>query len=200
VYCESAPALAIAKGVLTVEALDEELALTFAFPKAQLHLTRQVVKGTDWRHVDLTRLEARSADGAAFSGLLAGQRYYAVVIEDGAEKEKYEAAQRERAAAFAVRAARREEDLTVDFQLSLESCSCIEGNPCATPECCQDFSGRFENARRVMEDRRARRAEGAAAAGGGGGGGGGGSVSTAERERLQREAMSKLGSHSYKKL
>jgi hypothetical protein len=138
--------------------------------------------------VDWARLEARSAEGV-FSGLLAGARYWAAVVEDGAERARYEAQQRGRRAAFAARAAAAaargggggggSSDLTVDLQLSIESCSCIEGAPCAVPEVCQDFSGRFENVRRVLEDRRQRREDLAAASAGGGGGGGGGSGSSA---------------------
>ncbi len=138
--------------------------------------------------MDWARLEARSAEGV-FSGLLAGARYWAAVVEDGAERARYEAQQRGRRAAFAARAAAAaargggggggSSDLTVDLQLSIESCSCIEGAPCAVPEVCQDFSGRFENVRRVLEDRRQRREDLAAASAGGGGGGGGGSGSSA---------------------
>jgi len=134
VYCENRNKFSISKGECTVEAIDEEMALTFVYPKSEIHLTQAPVKGNDWRTVDWSKLEARSKEGV-FSGLLAGALYYAVVIEDGAEKEKYEAEQKERRAVFQ-KLSDKTALLTVDRQLSLESCSCIEGNPCATPECC----------------------------------------------------------------
>jgi hypothetical protein len=201
VYCESSPTFTIAGGQLTAEAIDDTLALTHAYPGCAIHLTQAPVRGNDWRTVDWTRLEARSPEGL-FSGLLAGARYWAAVVEDGAERARYEAQQRERRAAFAARAAAaaaaRCSELKTDYQLSLEACSCIEGNPCAVPECCQDFSGRFENARRVLEDRRRRKEDQAASLGGSGGSSG--AVSLAEKERLQREGMDRLAGHSYKKL
>ena len=160
------------------------------------------MRGIDWRTVDWARLEARDAAGA-FSGLVRDTEYWAVVVEDGAERARYEREQAARAAAFAARAGGgggQPALLREDRQLSLESCSCIEGTPCATPECCLDFAGRFENARRVMEDRKVRKALAAAAVCGIGGGGGGGAVDIAEKERQQCAAMDKLGGHSYKKL
>jgi hypothetical protein len=117
--------------------------------------------------VDWSKLEARDEEGS-FSGLLAGELYYAAVIEDGKEKEKYEQQQRERASAFAERLSRPALASEEDAQLSRERCSCVEGNPCATPENCFDFPNRFENARKVMQKRGTRGAE---AAGGGGAGG-----------------------------
>ena len=156
-YCESRVKFHIVGGRTTVEVIDEEMALTFAYPNSQVHLTRAPIKGNDWRTVDWSKLEARDEEGS-FSGLLAGELYYAAVIEDGKEKEKYEQQQRERAAAFAARAsASVASGSSAEYQLSIESCSCIEGNACATIECCLDWPGRFDNARRVLEDRKARK-------------------------------------------
>ncbi len=156
-YAEYAPQLPIADGCLTAAAIDEELALTFVYPKCEIHLTRAPVRGIDWRTVDWARLEARDAAGA-FSGLVRDTEYWAVVVEDGAERARYEREQAARAAAFAARAGGggggQPALLREDRQLSLESCSCIEGTPCATPECCLDWSGRFENAKRVMIESR----------------------------------------------
>ena len=196
-YAETRANFAITAGALTAETLDEELALTFAYPNCQIHLTRVPVKGIDWRTVDWGKLECRT-DAGAFSGLLAGELYYAVVVEDGKEREKYEQQQRERAAAFAAKV-ESAALLTEDAHVSRERCSCVEGNPvrfgslvcfsplprsccsnhsfhpslqpplqCATPENCLNFSQRFENARRVMQKRGTRGAE--AATGGGAGG------------------------------
>ena len=129
-YAESRLQFPIAAGRITAEALDEELALTFAYPSCQIHLTRAPVRGVDWRTVDWAKLEARSEDGT-FSGLLKDTLYYAVVVEDGAEKAKYEEQQRQRAALFAQRSAataavRLEAE---DAHVSRERCSCVEGNP-----------------------------------------------------------------------
>lgn len=134
VYCENRPRVTISKGCCTVEDVDEETALTFVYPKCEIHLTLSKVLGNDWRTVDWSRLEARSKEGV-FSGLIAGETYYAVVVEDGEEKLKYEEQQKERAAAFG-RKVQTHQLEGEGRQLSLESCSCIEGNPCATPEGC----------------------------------------------------------------
>ena len=157
--------LQIVKGRTTAEAIDEETALTFAYPNCEIHLTRMPVRGTDWKTVAWDRLEARDAAGN-FSGLVAGKEYYCVVVEDGKEKARYEKEQAARGAkalaAYEARAAAGGGGgggAPVDRQLSIESCSCIEGNPCQTPECCQDWSGRFENARRIMEEKTKRRAK-----------------------------------------
>jgi hypothetical protein len=134
VYCENRPKVKVSKGSCTVEDVDEETALTFVYPKCEIHLTLSKVLGNDWRTVDWSRLEARSKEGV-FSGLIAGETYYAVVVEDGEEKLKYEEQQKERAAAFG-RKVQTHQLEGEGRQLSLESCSCIEGNPCATPEGC----------------------------------------------------------------
>lgn len=134
VYCENRPSVKVSKGSCTVEDVDEETALTFVYPKCEIHLTLSKVLGNDWRTVDWSRLEARSKEGV-FSGLIAGETYYAVVVEDGEEKLKYEEQQKERAAAFG-RKVQTHQLEGEGRQLSLESCSCIEGNPCATPEGC----------------------------------------------------------------
>jgi len=152
--------LAISKGRTTAEAIDEETALTFAYPNCQIHLTLQPVRGIDWKTVAWDKLEARDAAGN-FSGLVAGKEYYCVVVEDGKEKARYEKEQAERGAkalaAFHARAEVAAGGAPVDRQLSIESCSCIEGNACVTPECCQDWAGRFENALRIMEEKKKRK-------------------------------------------
>ena len=160
VYDVNRHQLQISKGRTTADAIDEETALTFAYPACQIHLTQQPVRGIDWRTVAWDKLEARDADGV-FSGLLAGKVYYCVVVEDGKERARYEKEQAERSAkalaAYEARLAAAAGGAPVDRQLSLESCSCIEGNPCQEPACCQDWSGRFENARRIMEEKSKRK-------------------------------------------
>lgn len=44
------------------------------------------------------------------------------------------------------------EDTSIRDGTRLESCSCIEGNPCATPYTCRDWENRFEVAKRAREE------------------------------------------------
>jgi hypothetical protein len=152
-YCDYHPQIKITDGTTTADAIDEELALTFVYPKCEIHLTLSPVKGNDWRSVDWSRLESRNS-GGKFEGLVAGKEYYAVVIEDDKEKKRYMVEQAARSAAFAKESASRAAGgvpAGEDRLLTLESCSCLEGSPCVDNNGCRDWSSRFENARRVME-------------------------------------------------
>lgn len=153
-YCDYHPVIKIVDGSTTAGAIDEELALTFVYARCEIHLTQAPVKGNDWKTVDWSRLESRNSAGK-FEGLVAGKEYWAVVIEDDKEKKRYMAEQAARATAFAKESASRAGGgVKEDRLLSLESCSCIEGNPCVDNNGCKDWSNRFENARRVMEGKR----------------------------------------------
>ena len=140
-----------AGGSLTTEAIDDVLALTFVYPSGRLALTLAPIKGVDFRSVDQTTLVHADAAGT-FTGLVAGGAYYAFVIEDGDEKAKYEEAQRRRAADAAKGAASG-----APAKVG-ESCSCIEGNPCAVPDNCKDWDNRLVVAQRVMDEKKKRRA------------------------------------------
>ena len=145
-YADYHPIIPIVNGSTTAEVIDEELALTYVYPNCEIQLTQVAVKGIDWRTVDWAKLESRSVDGV-FAGLRKDTAYWAVVVEDGAEKLRYEKDQAARAASFNSVVSSSSKGvglLKEDRQLSIESCSCIEGTPCATPECCRDFAGRFE--------------------------------------------------------
>eukprot|EP00638_Chattonella_subsalsa_P018809 CAMPEP_0117866740 /NCGR_PEP_ID=MMETSP0950-20121206/7555_1 /TAXON_ID=44440 /ORGANISM="Chattonella subsalsa, Strain CCMP2191" /LENGTH=264 /DNA_ID=CAMNT_0005718155 /DNA_START=6 /DNA_END=801 /DNA_ORIENTATION=+ len=50
-------------------------------------------------------------------------------------------------------AIQRSLDVLSKHASSGESCSCIEGNPCAVPDNCKNWASRFEVAKRVREDK-----------------------------------------------
>ena len=160
-YADYEPLLTIADGCITADAIDEELALTFVYPNCEIQLTQVKVIGIDWRTVDWAKLETRSKDGI-FSGLIKDTVYWVAIVEDGVEKKRYEKEQAQRASAFnnnkntSAGGGGGHALIKEDRQLSglLEKCSCLEGTPCATPECCLDYSGRFENARRCLIEAR----------------------------------------------
>ena len=136
-------------GALTTEAIDDVLALTFVYPNCKIALTLAPIKGTDFRNVDQSTLVHADAAGN-FAGLQAGGKYFAFVIEDGEEKAKYEEAQKRRAAEAAAGGGK-------EVKKSGESCSCIEGNPCAVPDNCKDWDNRIAVAAKVMEDKKRRK-------------------------------------------
>ena len=138
-------------GTLTTEAIDDVLALTFVYPQCKIALTLAPIKGVDFRSVDASMLVHADAAGR-FSGLQAGGKYFAYVIEDGEEKAKYEEAQKRRAAEAAKDGAG-----AGAAAKSGESCSCIEGNPCAVPDNCKDWTNRIAVAAKVMEDKKRRK-------------------------------------------
>ena len=153
-YADYEPLLTIVDGCITADAIDEELALTFVYPNCEIQLTQLKVIGIDWRTVDWTKLETRSKDGI-FSGLIKDTVYWVALIEDGVEKKRYEKEQAQRASAFNKNTSAGTL-IKEDRQLTglLEKCSCLEGTPCATPECCLDYTGRYENARRCLIEAR----------------------------------------------
>jgi hypothetical protein len=156
-YADYEPLLTIVDGCITADAIDEELALTFVYPNCEIQLTQLKVIGIDWRTVDWNKLETRSKDGI-FSGLIKDTVYWVAIIEDGVEKKRYEKEQAQRASAFNknTSAGGGHTLIKEDRQLTglLEKCSCLEGTPCATPECCLDYTGRYENARRCLIEAR----------------------------------------------
>jgi hypothetical protein len=85
-----------------------------------------------------------------FSGLEVGRTYWVVVEEDSEEARKSE----ERQAQFLERKKKEKDEeeknaaRNVGKGEKMESCSCIEGNPCADAYCCKDWKNRFEVAKK----------------------------------------------------
>lgn len=80
-------------GKLPASAIDDEYALTFAYPKAKLHLsaTQQSIYDSD--DDGEARAEWLREEGeGVFVGLAAGSTYWVVIEEDKEEREKYEKA------------------------------------------------------------------------------------------------------------
>ena len=149
-YADNIETLSLsAGGSLTTEAIDDVLALTFVYPNCKIALTLSPIKGVDFRSVDTSTLIHADSSGL-FTQLVGGKQYFAYVIEDGEEKAKYEEAQKRRAAASAAVSS------TISAKVG-ESCSCIEGNPCAIPDNCKDWDHRIAIAAKVMEDKKRRK-------------------------------------------
>jgi hypothetical protein len=148
-YADNIETLSLGQGgSLTTEAIDDVLALTFVYPNCKIALTLSPIKGVDFRSVDTSTLIHAKDD--TFSGLEGGKLYYAYVIEDGEEKAKYEEAQKKRAAAAATVS-------NIGNVKTGESCSCIEGNPCAISDNCKDWDNRIAVAAKVMDDKKRRK-------------------------------------------
>ena len=140
-------------GTLTVGEIDDVHALTFVYPACEIALTKSRVKGVDFRSVDLTTLVHADATGV-FRGLEPGTAYWAFVIEDGDERERYEEEQLRRAQQAAKDTA---SSGAAGGGARKEGCSCLEGNPCALKEVCLDWDNRIAVAAKVMSDKSKRK-------------------------------------------
>ncbi len=127
----------IVDGKLSAEAIDDELALTFVFKSCKIHICPAV---DDSKNPPAApALLPESGDPVVFSGLEAGRTYWAIVEEDAAEKAASDARQTK----FVAAQAKPKGDDEGIVREKVESCSCIEGNPCAQPYGCKDWSGRY---------------------------------------------------------
>jgi hypothetical protein len=145
----------IEKGSLTSSIIDAEYYVTFAYPGGKIHLSKYGPSDYSYEELGLSSppLEKEQPEGT-YHGLEVDKEYFVVVEEDQKEKEEYEARQAARIAENTKKRAEQEAaeaeggDLLVIRKEKVESCSCIEGNPCIDPYCCKDFPNRYEVAKR----------------------------------------------------
>ena len=131
----------IVDGSTTASNIDEEYALSFVMPNCLIHLSLLESR-------DLYGHLAAGADPfvqedpvGVYRGLVKNTTYYCFVEEQEEFKKRDQEATRRRLAAevaLAHASSGRKDDGRV-----LESCSCIEGNPCVDEYGCKDWGNRF---------------------------------------------------------
>jgi hypothetical protein len=143
----------VVHGSLTADVLDQEYAISFAYPNCRLHLTLYSPSDFSFEEKLGTTVRPLVQEGpqGTFIGLTCNETYWIDIEEDHAERVAYE----ERQAELALKSAKkreaaeaRENDPLRIETTKLESCSCIEGNPCVDAYCCKDFSNRYEVAKK----------------------------------------------------
>ena len=88
-YADLMARLSIESGHLSVDLIDDELALRAVYPRCDIELSRIQPIGVDMKTADWDRLEARDTYGVFF-GLEAGVTYFVVIREHPEEIEKDE--------------------------------------------------------------------------------------------------------------
>eukprot|EP01116_Phalansterium_solitarium_P006906 TRINITY_DN19332_c0_g1_i1.p1 TRINITY_DN19332_c0_g1~~TRINITY_DN19332_c0_g1_i1.p1 ORF type:complete len:299 (-),score=30.36 TRINITY_DN19332_c0_g1_i1:22-918(-) len=138
--------LRLKDGTLTSDAVDDELALTFAFPNCKLHLTPTAPDPT--RESGPAPPLIDEAPPGVFVGLETGSILWVVVEEDLEEERKAEERQRQYVERMTKeRNAKAQKDNGIKVERE-ESCSCVEGNPCLSQYSCKDWENRYEVAKR----------------------------------------------------
>lgn len=139
------------EGRLSSAVIDDEYALLYAFPKAHLHLREDGVPSTQPFVKEVEIINPKVGDDESktiteYHGLELGKTYWVLVEENKEEELKSQEKQK----AYELRMA---EEKKMDEQEKLkgpkeESCSCIEGNPCAVQYNCKDWKNRHEVAKK----------------------------------------------------
>ena len=137
----------IVEGRLDPLVIDNEYCISFAYPRSKIHLTKYAPSDFSFEELGLKSapLVAENSLGE-FQNLEAGSEYYVVVEEDEVAKEEYEARQSKLASENAQKRLEQEKREAEGLEIVLpkvESCSCIEGNPCVDAYCCKDFPNRY---------------------------------------------------------
>lgn len=143
----------IISGSTTAAAVDAEYFLSFAFPGAKIHLSLYSPSDFSFEDKGLTsRPLIPEQPIGVFRNLKAGGEYWVDIEEDAKEKEAYEQRQQAIAEANAKKRAIDEEleksGAALINKVKIESCSCIEGNPCLDRYCCKDWEHRYEVAKK----------------------------------------------------
>eukprot|EP00462_Mataza_sp_D1_P022528 CAMPEP_0175142094 /NCGR_PEP_ID=MMETSP0087-20121206/12567_1 /TAXON_ID=136419 /ORGANISM="Unknown Unknown, Strain D1" /LENGTH=283 /DNA_ID=CAMNT_0016425777 /DNA_START=83 /DNA_END=931 /DNA_ORIENTATION=- len=141
------------KGLLSMEVIDEEFALSFAFPNSKLHLSEKAPTDPEgYDAADKPPPYLKEEPAGTYHGLESGKEYFVWVEEAPEERAKYEAAQAEYMKNNPVKNPDDDEDaMLMASNFGGEdsaSCSCIEGNPCMSKYNCKDWNNRFEVAKR----------------------------------------------------
>ena len=137
---------------MKAKTIDAEYYITFAFPGAKIHLTSYGPSDFSYEDKGFTSppIELETPVGT-FQRLEADKVYYVQVEEESKAKQEYEERQEKKAAENAKKRAQQEaaeaDGLTIT-KTKMESCSCIEGNPCLDRMCCKDWENRFEVAKK----------------------------------------------------
>lgn len=133
----------IINGSLGSSVIDAEYCITFAYPKCKIHLSE--FKATDSSLEGTLRPLIVENPIGIFHGLLCDKVYYVDVEEDSDENEAYMKRQEQYAIKNMMKRTEQADDLGHANLISerMESCSCVEGNPCMDSYCCKDWEKRF---------------------------------------------------------
>jgi len=132
--------------------IDEEYCLSFVFPNCKLHLSLYSPNDYSYEEKGLSSrpMMAEKPEGV-YQDLVPDAVYWLHIEEDASENKAYIKRQEAFAQEQAVKRAAQEANENALNGLVVEkkeSCSCIEGNPCAESYCCKDWTNRFEVAKR----------------------------------------------------
>lgn len=135
-------------GCLDPILVDDEYALTFAYPNAKLHLSTYSPSDFSYEEKGLTScpLVSENSEGI-FQKLQQGCTYWVHIEEDSVANLEYIARQEAYAAEQAAKRKEAEEESEQIGNIRVEkgeSCSCIEGNPCLDRYGCKNWEKRFE--------------------------------------------------------
>ncbi|RHY27655.1 hypothetical protein DYB37_005173 [Aphanomyces astaci] len=135
---------AISGGSTTAQAIDGQYFLSGVFPNSILHLSRFSPSDFSFEAQGLTdRPMVHEAPLGVYQDLEVGATYWIHIEEDAAERAAYEKRQAEFAAGKAKDRVEKEERQRMTLvREKVESCSCVEGNPCVDKYCCKDWDHR----------------------------------------------------------
>lgn len=124
----------ISANTLTAARIDEDYGLTDVMPGCRIRLAK--VEGKAALEYDGKGADpwVREDPIATFRDLLAGEKYYCIVIEDPVQYEKDQAAMREKLALS---------EAAESTEKRKEGCSCLYGNPCVDQYVCLDWDNRM---------------------------------------------------------
>ena len=145
-------------GTLLSNTIDGEYSISFAYPKSKIHLTLMGPSDFSYEEMGLIKRPQILEDPVGtYRGLKNDQIYWVEIEEDVLEHEIYNQKLRDEQQLKNTLLMKNEcldidneNNNTLPFMIStkLESCSCIEGNPCIDSYCCKDFNNRYEIAKR----------------------------------------------------
>ncbi|KAF0683210.1 Aste57867_24728 [Aphanomyces stellatus] len=142
----------IARGSTTAAAIDAQYFLSGVFPNSKLHLSQFGPSDFSFEQAGMTeRPMVPESPVGVYGGLVTGETYWIHIEEDSTEREAYEKRQEAFAASKAKDRTEQEEREKRGGGIvkeKVESCSCIEGNPCVDKYCCKDWDNRHAVAKK----------------------------------------------------
>ncbi|OQS05262.1 hypothetical protein THRCLA_02578 [Thraustotheca clavata] len=142
----------IANGSTDASAIDAQYFLYAVFPNSKLHLSCFGPSDFSYKSelINERPLIHENPTGV-YHGLVDGETYWIHVEENEEERQAYEKRQDDYAKANAKLREEKEKSAAMTGGIvreKMESCSCIEGNPCVDKYCCKDWDRRFEVAKK----------------------------------------------------
>lgn len=132
----------IVNGSTTQENVDEVYCLSFVMPNCLIHLSSLNPAEKRARDIALAYegMYVEENPRGVYQGLKVGETYYVYVEQEAEQLKRDQELMRQRAAADASKAPA---PLPKDDGRTMESCSCIYGNPCVDEYGCRDWNNRF---------------------------------------------------------